>query len=100
MTAMTCIVGRFEIAGYDTLAERLLLKGDGGTAAVWAPTGASLNNRNTLLAKKFFNAVFRGRAQTLGQALLKAMKGYAALDGDPITLKIYTLLGDPALEIK
>ncbi|MGD2085472.1 MAG: C25 family cysteine peptidase [Candidatus Aminicenantes bacterium] len=100
MTAITCVVGRFAIAGYDTLAERLLLLSHGGTAAVWAPTGASLNRQNTLLAEKFFNALFRGRETTLGQALLKAMKGYAALDGDPVTLKIYNLLGDPALMIK
>lgn len=100
MTAMTCIVGRFEIAGYETLAESLLLQGDGGTVAVWAPTGASLNHWNTLLAEKFFTAVFRGRAQTLGQALLNAMKGYTTLDGNPVTLKIYNLLGDPALKIK
>jgi hypothetical protein len=97
---MTCVVGRFEVAGYDTLAERLLLQSDGGAAAVWAPTGASFNNQNTLLAEKFFKAVFRGREQTLGQALLNSMKGFAALDGDPVTLKIYNLLGDPALEIK
>jgi hypothetical protein len=97
MTTMTCIVGRFEIAGFDTLAERLLLHSDGGAAAVWAPTGASFNNQNRLLAEKFFKAVFRGREKTLGQALLKAMKGFAALDGDPVTLKIYNLLGDPAL---
>ena len=100
MTAMTCVVGRFEIAGYDTLAERLLLQGDGGAAAVWAPTGASFNNQNTLLAEKFFKAVFRSQEKTLGQALLKAMKDFAALNGDPITLEIYNLLGDPALEIK
>jgi hypothetical protein len=100
MTAMTCVVGRFEVAGYDTLAERLLLQSDGGAAAVWAPTGASFNNQNRLLAENFFKAVFRGREQTLGQVLLKAMKDFAALDDDPVTLKIYNLLGDPALEIK
>jgi hypothetical protein len=96
MTAMTCIVGRFEVPGFDTLAERLLLQSNGGASAVWAPTGASFNNQNTLLAEKFFKAVFRGREKTLGQALLNAMKGFAALDGDPVTLKIYNLLGDPA----
>jgi hypothetical protein len=100
MTAMTCVVGRFEIAGYDTLAERLLLQSDGGAAAVWAPTGASFNNQNTPLAEKFFKAVFQGQEETLGQALLNAMKGFTALGGDPITLEIYNLLGDPALEIK
>jgi hypothetical protein len=93
-------VGRFEIAGYDTLAERLLLQGDGGATAVWAPTGASFNQQNTLLAEKFFRAVFRGREQTLGQAILNAMKGYAALGSDLVTLKIYNLRGDPALKIK
>jgi len=100
MTAMTCIVGRFCLPGYDTLSEVLLLKNNGGTVAVWAPTGASLNSLARTLAEEFFKAVFQGQEKTLGQAVLKAMENYALSGGLPFMLNIYNLLGDPALEIK
>jgi hypothetical protein len=100
MTAMTCIVGRYSIPGYDTLSEVLLLKDNGGAVAVWAPTGASLNSLARMLAEEFFQAVFLGQEKTLGSAVLKAMENYALSGAPPFMLKIYNLLGDPALEIK
>jgi len=100
ITALTCVVGRFAIPGFQTLSESLVLKGNGGAAAVWAPTGASYNNMSTLLAEKFFKAVFKTRAKNLGDALLNAMKDFATVGGDTVTLNMYNLLGDPALEIK
>jgi hypothetical protein len=100
VTAMTCIVGRFAIPGLDTLSEALVLKSDGGAAAVWAPTGASLNNLARDLAENFFKAAFQAGEKTLGKAVIKAMADYNALNLPPFMLYIYTLLGDPALEIK
>jgi hypothetical protein len=100
VTAMTCVVGRFEVPVYETLSESLLLKPDGGAAAVWAPTGASLNSLANILAREFFKSVFQARAQTLGQAVMTTMQNYAVTGNPPFMLKIYTLLGDPALEIK
>jgi hypothetical protein len=100
MTAMTCVVGRFGIPGYDSLSEALVLKSNGGVIAMWAPTGLSLNYLARQLAEKFFKAAFQAREKTIGKALLKAMADYSAADGQPFMLYIYTLLGDPALEIK
>jgi hypothetical protein len=100
MTAMTCIVGRFGIPGYDTLSEALLLKTGGGAAAVWAPTGASINHLARILAEKFFIAAFQAGEKTLGKAVQKALAGYSLTGEPPYMLYIYTLLGDPALEIK
>ncbi|UCH92630.1 MAG: hypothetical protein JSV88_20360 [Candidatus Aminicenantes bacterium] len=100
MTAMTCIVGRFAIPGIDTLSEALVLKSNGGAVAVWAPTGASINYLARLLAEKFFTAAFRAGEKTLGKAVLKALADYNTSGSLPFMLYIYTLLGDPALEIK
>ncbi|NIM17639.1 MAG: hypothetical protein GTO45_37210 [Candidatus Aminicenantes bacterium] len=100
MTAMTCVVGRFGIPGYDSLSEALVLKSNGGVVAMWAPTGLSLNYLARILAEKFFTAAFQAQEKTIGKALLKAMADYAASDGQPFMLYIYALLGDPALEIK
>lgn len=100
MTAMTCVVSRFEIPGFDTLTEALLLKRNGGVIAAWAPTGASLNYLAVMLAEGFFKTAFQDQEKILGKALLKAMADYAAAGGLRFMLNIYTLLGDPALEIK
>jgi hypothetical protein len=100
MTAMTCVVGRFGIPGYDSLSEALVLKSNGGVVAMWAPTGLSLNNLARLLAEKFFIAAFQAGEETLGKAVIKALADYNALGQPPFMLYIYTLLGDPALEIK
>jgi len=100
VTAMTCIVGRFCIPGLDTLSETLVLKNNGGAVAVWAPTGASLNYLARQLAEKFFKAAFQAGEKTLGKAVQKALADYNALGEPPFMLYIYTLLGDPALEIK
>jgi hypothetical protein len=100
VTAMTCIVGRFSIPGLDTLAEALVVKSNGGAVAVWAPTGASLNNLARQLAEKFFIAAFQAGEKTLGKAVQKALADYNTLGEPPFMLYIYTLLGDPALEIK
>jgi hypothetical protein len=100
LTTMTCIVGRFGLPGYDTLTEALLLKPNGGAAAVWAPTGASINYLARYLAEGFFKAAFMSGEKTLGKAVQKALSEYAASGQMPFMLYIYTLLGDPALEIK
>jgi hypothetical protein len=100
VTAMTCVVGRFAIPGREILSEALILKENGGAAAVWAPTGASLNSLARMLADGFFRAVFQGGEKTLGEALLKGMQDYALSGGQRFMLDIYTLLGDPAMEIK
>jgi hypothetical protein len=53
-----------------------------------------------MLAEEFFKVAFQDQEKILGKALLRAMANYEALGGQRFMLNIYTLLGDPALEIK
>ncbi|MCK4761321.1 MAG: hypothetical protein KAW12_03915 [Candidatus Aminicenantes bacterium] len=99
-SALTCVVGRFALPGYDTLGESLVLKDNGGAVAVWAPSGASYNTPAIRLGEAFFRAAFSGREKVLGKAILQAKRDCAALGIAPFMLNIYNLLGDPALEIK
>jgi hypothetical protein len=101
LTAFTCVVGRYAIPGYDSFSEEMLLKSNGGAAAVWAPTGASLNSQARQLAAGLFKALFQDQDKVLGDAVVKALRGYALTYGsEPFIVDIYNLLGDPALEIK
>lgn len=99
MSAMTCSAGRFEIPGYETLSEALILNKNGGAIAVWAPTGLSINEHATILDKAFFHAVFKENEKILGQSILKSFEAYSD-QGPSYLVDIYTLLGDPALKIK
>jgi hypothetical protein len=100
VTAMTCVVGRFSMPGYDALSEALVVKDNGGAIAVWAPTGMSVNAQAKILDKEFFRAAFKDEDTTLGQAILASLEASSNLGTDKFMLQIYTLLGDPALKMK
>jgi hypothetical protein len=99
LTAMTCNVGQYAVPGYDSLSEALVLKNNGGAVAVWAPTGLSLNSLARVLDEKFIKAVFESKKPVLGDAILKAFKGYNSEGGSSFMMDIYNLQGDPALKM-
>ncbi len=96
VTALSCAVNRFEVPGYTSLGEALVLDADGGAIAVLAPTGLSQNNWATDLGEDILRAAFFGTVETLGEAVLEGMKDNATA---PMDLRTYTLLGDPALRL-
>lgn len=100
LTAMTCIVGQFAIPNYDSLSEALVLKGDGGAVAVWAPSGLSYNFNSKILGREFLTSAFGDGGGVIGDAMLKAFQGYKAQEGPSYVIDIYNLLGDPALKMR
>ncbi len=100
LTALTCIAGRFGVPGSDSLGELLVLKSNGGMAAVWAPSGLSMNQQARRLGAGFAGACFQDAVPTVGEMVLQSMEDYRDA-GEPLyMLRIYNLLGDPALLIK
>ncbi len=100
LTAMTCTVGQFAIPGYDSLAEVILLKQNGGAIAVWSPTGLSVNSEAVMIDKEFFRSAFEYNTQVLGDIVLDALE-YGRINGVAgYMLDIYNVLGDPALLLK
>lgn len=100
VTGMTCLAARFEIPGYDAIGELMVGKPDGGAIAFWSPTGLSMNEEARILAHAFFDDVFQKGQRVLGLAVLNAFSAYAALGGHAYEVDIFTLLGDPALEMR
>ena len=97
--ALSCLVGRYEAPGVDSLGELLLRKSGGGAVAVWGPSGLSRNDPATELGAAFYRAALQDGCGTLGGAILRARR---SLPGDLFsadTLASYNLLGDPALRI-
>jgi hypothetical protein len=97
VAAMSCVVGRFEIPGFASLAEQLVSHEGGGAVAVWAPSGTNYNAQSGALDRAFVEALFVPGDGTLGGALWRATKRFLAAGGSADTLRSYNLFGDPAL---
>ena len=100
MAAMTCSAGQYAIPGFDTLSEVMIVKKDVGAAAVWAPTGLSLNSFARTLDEEFCKAAFGKNKVILGDVILKAFRSYSDTGSPTYMMDIYTLLGDPALKMR
>jgi len=103
LTAMTCALGRFDRIFFDTLSESLVLRGDGGVIALWAPTGFSFNQDGVQLSQGFLPRAFEsGEPISLGEAVMEALSNYLATAEEPIESVpfVYTLLGDPAIRLQ
>jgi hypothetical protein len=100
--ALTCLVGDYSYPWMDTLSEELVMRTGGGMIAAWSPTGLSINSEAVKMNKELFTALFDEKVGTLGQAVNRALERYQSSDElkYPYMTDIYTLLGDPALEIR
>ena len=94
VSALTCSINRFEIPGYTSLGEALVLDDDGGAIAVLAPSGLSQNSWATELGEKVMGEALVGSSTTLGEAILEGFRGISTRNAHRAT---YTLFGDPAL---
>lgn len=100
LVSLTCLTNRFETPGFPSLGERLVLAPEGGVIAAWGPSSVSAHAQAVLLGEDLLRALAAGDAHTLGDLLLAARQRYARRQGKELVLRFFTLLGDPALELK
>jgi peptidase C25-like protein len=100
MTALTCLISQFAYPSVSSLGEELVLQGDGGTAALFGPSWLSHNGPAGDLGRYLLPQLSAPGGGRLGDRLLRGLAAYAAAGGDRDTLKLYMLLGDPALALK
>jgi hypothetical protein len=97
---LNCLNGYFHFPYFDSLAEALV-KADGrGAVAAFSPSGLSLNEPAHLFHKALLAEIHSGRHRRLGDAVLAAQGVYADSGALPELLRIYHLLGDPALSLR
>ncbi len=97
--ALSCLVGRFEAPGVQSLSELLLRRAGGGAVAVWSASGMSRNAPATEMAEAFYRAVVQDGAGTWGLAILRARRSLASTWATKDTFAVYNLFGDPALRM-
>jgi hypothetical protein len=100
VTALTCLISQFAYPTVTSLGEELVLQPDGGAAAVYAPTWLSYNGEAGELGKYLLPRLAAPGAGRLGDRVLRGLADYSAAGGSRETLRLYTLLGDPALALK
>jgi len=99
LLALTCVINRFEVPGFDSLGEELILSPQ-GAIAVLAPSGFSVNDRARRLNAALFRSIYDADAGTLGEAVLEAMRDYGATGDGIDMLLVYNLLGDGSVSLK
>ncbi len=98
-SGLTCSINRFELPGYASLGELLVLQANGGAVAVWAAAGLSQHGDAVKLNEALFGAYQQPGMATVGEAVQRAVTDYVAA-GHPAALTAgYVLLGDPAARL-
>jgi hypothetical protein len=100
LTALTCLISQFAYPTVTSLGEDLVLQADGGAIGVFGPTWISYNTPASSLGGFLLPQLAAAGGGRLGDRLLRGLNGYAAAGGDRKMLRLYTLLGDPALVLK
>lgn len=96
VSALTCSIGRSDIPNIESVAEALITDTDGGAIAVWGAATVSMAEQASHLNLLYAKAV-QGGAETLGEAILKALREFVAEGGAQSMVDSYGLLGDPAV---
>jgi hypothetical protein len=97
---MNCLNGYFLPPLVDSLSEALVKAEGKGAIAAFSPSGLSLDDAAHLYHKALLAELLSGRHARLGDAILAAQSDYAATGAFPELLRIYNLLGDPALSLR
>jgi len=100
LVTMNCLNGYFHFPYFNSLAEEMLKAEGKGAIAAYSPSGLGLNTPAHRLHQLLLGEVFNGSHQRLGDAVLASQRAYAQSGTFPELLKIYHLLGDPALRIQ
>ena len=99
--AFTCEVGDGSNPGYDSLAESLLWRRQGGVVAGFAPSALSDNAQAHTLNTSMVNALAgKNASATLGEAAAAALADFAKKGGLRYMRDVYSVIGDPGLRVQ
>jgi len=96
VVSMTCLNGFFQDVYSDSLAEALLKAQQGGAVAVWASSGLTEPDKQTVMNKELVRLLFNGGELTLGEAVKRAK----AAVSDQDVRRTWILFGDPTTKLK
>ena len=96
--AASCSVGKFYDAGFDCMAEKIVMLENGGSIASIAASWNCGGRNNTLLMKHFLTNLINER-ETLGISMLEAKLVAQPETSYVWNSRLYHVFGDPVLQI-
>ncbi len=96
---LTCINGYFVDAGKYSLAEEFLLA-QGGAIGAFAPSNVSYTWEDMILANEIFSIIFEQGNRNLGAITTQAKITAYEQGASQNVVKMFTLFGDPAVNLK
>ena len=100
MLTLNCLNGYFHFPYFNSLGEELVKAEGKGAVAAFSPSGLSLNAPAQLYHKALLQELLSREHLRLGDAVLAAQAAYADSGAFPELLRVYLLLGDPALRLR
>jgi hypothetical protein len=97
---LNCLNGYFHFPYFDSLGEALVKAEGRGAVASISPSGLSLHEPAHVFHKALVSELLSGKHERLGDAVTAAQAAYAVSGNFPELLRIYILLGDPALRLR
>ncbi len=97
--SLSCVAGRFEVPGFESLAGAMVLAPNGGAVAMWAPSGLSWSVDAGRLNRAFVDAAFTS-GSTLGSGVKQALAAYEQEGFFRHLLYVYNVFGDPAIRMR
>jgi hypothetical protein len=93
---MTCLNGYYTDPAVGSLGETLLKSERGGAVAVWASSGMTLPDAQTVMNQEAYRQMFGSQGLTIGEAMTRAKAAVA--NGD--VRRTWILLGDPTMKLR
>ena len=93
-----CLDGHFAEVWVEGMAETFFdLDNNRGSAAHWSSSGLGYTFEHNILVNSFYDATFKERVGTIGDAINYAKVAYLSKGYDESEAYSFTLLGDPAM---
>jgi hypothetical protein len=96
VSSMTCLNGMFDDVFGESLAEAFLKAPHGGAAAVWASSGLTEPEPQSVMNRELFRVLFGGAHVRIGDAVRRAKS--AVSDAD--VRRTWILFGDPTMTLR
>ena len=99
VVALSCLINTHAIPGIQSLGEDLVMNSDGGAIAVLGPLGLSVNQQSVSMGQHLLPAMLEAGSSSIGAAYVSALHDYVAAGGDIESIQLYSLLGDPMINL-
>jgi hypothetical protein len=100
LVTLDCLNGYFAHPSYYSISEAFVAAKDRGAIAAFSPSGLGYPSEHMILGNEIFSSVFRDNVWALGAITTQSKINAFANGVSEDVVRIFTLIGDPAVRLK